>query len=627
MRQGVTSSPRLVSPQRLQRLIDAAQSGGLLCALLLLCTYLTFSSSAFLTTSNIEIILVQVSVVGLVAVPGAMLLLGGYVDLSVGSIAVLSAVVFGELAEAKVGLGLAVAAGLATGLAWGALNGILIAYLKFSPIVVTLGGYAAARGIAEVITQGLSPSGFGDRFAALGNDSIAGLPVPVVILALGVGAGSFLWYQMPIGRHIKAIGADPFAAHTVGVPARRIICGTYVASGLAAALGGLVLASQLDSSTLGIGLGMELSVLTAILLGGVSFNGGRGSLFGVVIGVLFIGTLTNGLVLLNITAFIGQVVVGAVMVGAAGLDRLYQLLDRMPIRPEEGAWNPGAPSSDGDTGLGFEVATLGTTTRLQAGDPSVPRLEVRSASKRFGAVTALDDVSFQVGAGEVVGLVGDNGAGKSTLVSLLAGAQRPDDGQILVDGEEQSFSSAADARQAGIETVFQTLALVPTLDIVDNVFLNRELLGPTRVLEAVRRLDKGRMRREAVDGLARLGLSVPDVRAKTGSLSGGQRQAVAIARAVLWGGRIVILDEPAAALGVRQTQMVLEFVEQLKRRGVSVIFISHNVEQILRVTDRVVVLRLGRKAADAATADVTEHELLGLMAGLAPVAHGDASIH
>lgn len=231
-------------------------------------------------------------------------------------------------------------------------------------------------------------------------------------------------------------------------------------------------------------------------------------------------------------------------------------------------------------------------------DRSRPALRIEAVTKRFGPVTALQDVSLDLHAGEVLGLIGDNGAGKSTLVGVMSGALRPDAGTVSVDDVIRRFASPADARGAGIETVFQHLALIPTLNIVDNVYLRRELYLGGRIGRAVRLMNKRGMRRETRAGFDRLGVVLPPLSTKAGALSGGQRQAVAIGRAVLWGSHIVIMDEPAAALGVQQTELVLSLVERLKDHGVAVVLISHNMEHVMRVADRVAVMRLGRKVAD-----------------------------
>jgi ABC-type sugar transport system ATPase subunit len=249
---------------------------------------------------------------------------------------------------------------------------------------------------------------------------------------------------------------------------------------------------------------------------------------------------------------------------------------------------------------------------------ATPLLEVRHISKAFQAVRALRDVSFVLHAGEVLGLVGDNGAGKSTLINILAGSLKPDSGEIIVDGVSHVFETPSHARREGIETVFQNLSLIPTLDMAENVYLGRELFGPPAVAKMLRWMDKRRMRREVEQGFAALGLSLPSTKTKVAALSGGQRQAVAIARAVLWGSRIVLLDEPTAALGVKQTEIVLSFIERLKSHGVGVIFISHNMPQVLRVADRIVVLRLGRKVFDGPRSELTSARLVAFMTGAMP---------
>ena len=235
-------------------IVGWAQRNGLFFALLILVAFFATRSDRYLTRANLHVILLQVAVVGIIAVPGAMLLLAGYVDLAVGSIAVLAAIVFGELMTG--GLGGAGRGGelrSLSGSAWGLATGYLVAYLGFSPVVVTLGGLAGARGLAEIISKGFTKYGFGKGFAQLGNGDFLGIDTPVWILATVLLLGAYAWYQTPLGRHITAIGAERVAAHSLGVATRRIPFLLYGASGLAAALGGLIVTSQLDGASLSIG--------------------------------------------------------------------------------------------------------------------------------------------------------------------------------------------------------------------------------------------------------------------------------------------------------------------------------------------------------------------------------------
>ncbi|HEX6744084.1 MAG TPA: ATP-binding cassette domain-containing protein [Solirubrobacteraceae bacterium] len=241
-------------------------------------------------------------------------------------------------------------------------------------------------------------------------------------------------------------------------------------------------------------------------------------------------------------------------------------------------------------------------------------LEVEGATKSFGAVAALSDVSLRLGRGEVLAVVGDNGAGKSTLIKCVSGAHRLDRGRVRVDGELVALRSPVHARQHGIETVYQDLSLFDNLSVVANLFAGRELTAPrqTRVLGWLR---NRAMTSRVAEILAELEVNVPNLHAPVGLLSGGQRQAIAVARAVTFATRLVILDEPTAALGVRETRNVLRLVKRLPERGVSVIIISHNLEQVAEVADRVMVLRRGAMVGEAPP-DAEHHDrIVSLIVG------------
>ncbi|TFD64335.1 ATP-binding cassette domain-containing protein [Cryobacterium ruanii] len=240
--------------------------------------------------------------------------------------------------------------------------------------------------------------------------------------------------------------------------------------------------------------------------------------------------------------------------------------------------------------------------------------EVRNVSKRYGSVIALDGASLKLHAGEVVGLVGDNGAGKSTLVKVLSGAHRPDGGQIFLDGEEREWNSPREALEAGVETLYQDSGLAPHLTVSENVFLGREKLVPG-ILGKLGFLSKKEMAREAHADLERVGIAVPASNRSVSQLSGGQRQAVAIGRAVSWARKVIILDEPTNHLGARQAGEVLKVIRAAKAKGLGVIFISHTLPHVLEVTDRIVVMRLGRVVMDAPTSEFDGDRLIGVITG------------
>ncbi|TIT73133.1 MAG: sugar ABC transporter ATP-binding protein [Mesorhizobium sp.] len=245
--------------------------------------------------------------------------------------------------------------------------------------------------------------------------------------------------------------------------------------------------------------------------------------------------------------------------------------------------------------------------------PSSPSLEIRNVSMRFGAIAALTDVSFSVWPGEVVALVGDNGAGKSTLVKIVSGIQSPSDGEIHCTGLGVSLKSPHDAGNAGIQTVYQDLALCDNLDTVQNLFLGREVYGPWYL---GRRLDRGAMEAIARDVLASLDVKIRDIDSPVSALSGGQRQSVAICRSILSDPRIVLLDEPTAALGVAQRRQVLALIERLRAQGRAVVVISHDLGDVQQIADRVVVLRLGRKVAEVVRGEYSREDLVGHITGV-----------
>ncbi|MDQ0191420.1 sugar ABC transporter ATP-binding protein [Alicyclobacillus cycloheptanicus] len=258
-----------------------------------------------------------------------------------------------------------------------------------------------------------------------------------------------------------------------------------------------------------------------------------------------------------------------------------------------------------------------TQTHHDTAEPAPrPLLQVEHIRKRFGAVQALQDVSLEVYPGEVVALVGDNGAGKSTTIKMISGVETPDEGRILVEGREVHLTSPAVAEQLGIQTVYQDLALCDNLDIVSNLFLGREL-HRTLIPGVIKSIRKAEMEERAIPILKELGINLPPLSTQVASLSGGQRQTVAVARAVLWGSKLVLLDEPTAALGVTQTKAVLDLILRLAEKGVGVLVISHNMSDVFQVADRIVVLRLGKTVANLTAKETRLDEVVAAITGSA----------
>jgi len=252
---------------------------------------------------------------------------------------------------------------------------------------------------------------------------------------------------------------------------------------------------------------------------------------------------------------------------------------------------------------------------VSAVDVSVAVLEARGLVKRYGSVTALDGADFDLRPREILAVIGDNGAGKSTLIKALSGAIAPDAGEILLDGTQMHFRAPLDARRHGIETVYQDLALAPALDIAENLFLGRELRRRGILGIVFRMADRQRMLREARTHIANLKIRVGSLTQPVETLSGGQRQGVAVARAAAFASRVVIMDEPTAALGVKESGQVLELIREVREHGIPVVLISHNMPQVFEIADRVHIMRLGRRVATITPQSHTMAEAVSLMTG------------
>lgn len=243
-----------------------------------------------------------------------------------------------------------------------------------------------------------------------------------------------------------------------------------------------------------------------------------------------------------------------------------------------------------------------------------PILEAAAISKRFGNVVALEAVDLALYSGEITALIGDNGAGKSTLTNVISGAVSPDSGALLLRGCSIAFGNPGAARSAGIETTYQDLALAPDLDIASNLFLGRELVR-SGWLSAFDILDRAEMRKRAQEHLRAFGIKVSSIDQRVDTLSGGQRQSIAVARSILWGAAVIIMDEPTAALGVAQTALVLDLMRKVRDAGAAVIFISHNLPQVFEIADRIVVMRHGRRVGALDPRSATMDHAVSLMTG------------
>jgi ribose/xylose/arabinose/galactoside ABC-type transport system permease subunit/ABC-type branched-subunit amino acid transport system ATPase component len=602
----MTTTPHRGAPRERAWLVPAASSHRLGLALVGALLFIAFSLAYpnFFAAQNVEAIGLNVSSIALAAVGSMLLVLSGKVDLSIGSqfalVSVVTAMVVQSTQSAVAGVIAAVVAGALLGL----VNGLLVKYLSINPLIVTLGMLAIYRGVAYALSGGLPIFGFPPEFTRIGSTRFLGVPTPIVISVLVFVAGAVFLLRTVPGLRLYAIGGDEEAARRAGIRTDRALLGVFTANGAVIGLVALLSVARLSSGSPQVGVQFELDVLTAVILGGFAFAGGIGHPLGVAAGVLTIGILNAGLIFAGLEDFYQQIAKGALLVLALAAD---QVLARYRMaRQARGA--PVARES-----IAGHVDTAALRESREIGDEL---LAARGITVRFGNVEALKDAGLSVRAGEVVCLLGDNGAGKSTLIKTVSGVIRPDAGELLVGGERVTVSDPQHARAAGVETVYQDLALCPNLGVAHNLVLGDEPRRRWCGVPGWR--DDRAAARLASSRLGRLNVPIHDVNRPVHSFSGGQRQSVAIARVLRDDLRVVILDEPTAALGVAQTAQVLRLIADIARSGHGVVFITHDVEQVFSVADRVVVMRLGRVVHDGPVADLAPLQLVELMAGVVP---------
>lgn len=592
---------------------------GLLCIALIVFFGLRFDN--FFTIDNGFATLLNISSIAIAAIGSAFLLISGNVDLSLGGQYALIGVVVARTAVTSQNAALSVVIGLLFGALLGLINGSLVRALKISPIIVTIGTSAIFRGMAYVVSGGVSVFGFPESFIAIGRTYIGPAPLPVIIAALVFVVSGYVLVRTVVGLRTYAIGGNIAAARLTGINTPRFVVGLYTFNGVLMGLVATLATARLGSGTPSIGVSFELDVLTAVILGGVGFAGGSGHPFGVFIGVATIAVLNTGLIFAGLQDWYQQIARGLTLLLALGADQYAAVRRERAITSEPPVDRRAALLATAQAQAGVQPVT-GTRDPVRAahqatnGRPGEVVFRCANLSKSYGAVTAVYNVGFAVAAGEVVCLVGDNGAGKSTVIKMISGAIQPDQGVRELFGRPLQIDSPADARSAGIETVYQDLALCTNLGAAHNMVLGKE---PTQTRGGPLALrDDEQSQRLARRHLLELNIALESYHRPVGSLSGGQRQCVAIARAVTEGAAMVILDEPTAALGVAQTQNVLALIRTLAARNVAVLMITHDIETVFEVADRVVVLRLGQVVYDGLTAHLSQSDLVQLMAGIAP---------
>lgn len=561
-------------------------------------------NNAFFRLENFAVIGVNSTSVLIAVLGTSALLIAGYVDLSIGSMMALIGIITAKVAVATQDPFLAAGTALGLGFVLGLINGLLVRKLSISPLIVTLAMLALYGGLAYVVSS-TAVYGFPEVLLQLGRGKIFDIQYTVII-AVGVFViGAFILTRTVTGLRIYAIGGDPRAAELCGVPVGKLVVGLYAANGLLIGLVSLLVAGRLGSITPTIGVRFELDVLTAAILGGVAFSGGAGRPLGIAIGVATIGILNAGLIFLGLQSWWQSIAVGAMLLLALTADQFAVALRGRRAKTAQPSLTVGEASRVAETPAAEGAAR-------PAADAGPLAFSITGARKTYGAVTALEEGTFSVGRGEIVCLLGDNGAGKSTLVKIISGAVQPDGGEMQLEGRSVHFRSPQDARAAGLETVYQDLALCPNLSVTHNMMLGRE--QTRRWLGFIPIRDDRQAAAETRRKLAALGVTLRDDNVLVRALSGGQRQSIAIARALAEHVKLICLDEPTAALGVKQTAQVTRLIRSIAASGTGVILVTHDLATVRQLANRIVVLSLGRVVYDGPVKPLSADQLWGLMA-------------
>jgi ribose/xylose/arabinose/galactoside ABC-type transport system permease subunit/ABC-type branched-subunit amino acid transport system ATPase component len=570
----------------------------------------------FLTQDNGVNVASLAAQYGIVAVGVTVLMIGGHFDLSVGTIVGLTGwamYYFGnELSLPPI---LTILCTLVFGTLLGAINGIILVRSGLPSFIITLATSLVYRGILTMKTSGFPvvvkfPASYAQVIAG---KHLFGYRMSLLwFLVVAVLATLFL-LRTRMGNWTFAIGQNPTAAKNLGVPVARTTVTLFALSGFTSGIAGIVVAVQYFSIDANRGVGWELIAIAMAVVGGTLLTGGYGSVLGTVLGAFMYAMVNAGLLLIGlqgywVNIFLGIVVLVAVLINRVVIDRFVMSPNRAGLEPPTMVGDETSPAVRADLPDVTAQADAAQGTR----SVTAPVVALRDVTMSFQSVTALRNISIEAHAGKVLALLGDNGAGKSTLIKVLSGVYRPTSGSVEVDGRPVTLHSAHNARGAGISTVFQDLAVCDLMSIARNMVLGNEplkRLGPLRVYDA-KEAD-----RVTADALATLGVELRwRLSDPAATLSGGQKQAVAIARAIAYGSRCLILDEPTAALAVRQTQQVLAQVRRARDAGQAVILITHNLQQAMSVADDIVVLTRGRVSAQFSSAEADLERITQLIA-------------
>jgi len=558
----------------------------------------------FRTYRNFFTLLRQVSFVGIMAIGATFVILGGGIDLSVGSMLALSGMICVRFLK-HLGLGTipTVILVLIAGALMGYVNGKLYSRFKIPPFIVTLSTMGIYRGLTWLFAY--REYGFiknvpitNETFLKIGGSKIGLLYSPTLFFIFVAIIGLIYLRYSKFGTYVYAIGSKEESAKMSGINVNYVKTKVFVISGICSALAGIIWTSRLMTSTTEMGLGNELDVIAAIVVGGTSILGGRGGITQTILGVLFIGTITNGLSMMGLPAYYQPLAKAVLIVSAASLDSFMLMKETKEIENTiKGQKNSKVFSTGNRKGY------LSSINRSQK------FLELKDISKSFSGIKVLNNVSLDIAKGEVHALIGENGAGKSTLIKIITGYYHKDEGKILVNGKEVNINNPREAQSLGISTVFQEFSLIPTLNVVQNIMLGREPEAAIPIF-----IDHSKLSRLAQAVLDKVKFYLP-MRTNLEHLSVAANQMTEIAKALSLDASMIIMDEPTASLSTDEKDKLFETIRTLSSHGVSILFISHILEEVLEIAHTLTVLRDGKIVATEPSEHLDKNKIIQYMVG------------
>ncbi len=555
-------------------------------------------SPSFLSYSNLMNIIRQTAITLAVSISMTFMILSGGIDLSVGSNIAVSGMLGIVVLNITGSTFIAIITTLLVATLFGCINGFFIGKLKITAFIVTLAMQFFGRGATMLLNGAASIKVNNSFYKFIGQGDVIGIPFSLVLIVVLYVIFCYVNDRTVFGRKIYAIGGNVSAARASGIRVERDLILIYLIAGFVCGIGAILTVGRMGSAQPYAGQGLEFDCITAVVLGGTSLEGGKGNLKGTILGAILVGIINNGLGLLSLDNYFTYLCTGGLILFAVGSDMVITHFTNKSLVPKLSAEEMVKEPVVGVTMSVEEV--LNAQTRV---------VEMRKITKTFPGMKALDNVDFTIKPGEVHALMGENGAGKSTLMRILSGEETATSGGIYINDKKVEIHNPFEAKEMGISLIHQEIALIPELTVAQNIYLGKEAKAGFPLF-----ISKRKMVRDAQQVLDKLGLNI-DVRKKVSSLTVSEQQMVEIAKSLESNAWLIIMDEPTSSLTEVEKNRLFDIIESLKKQGVSIVYISHRMQEIFHVCDKITILRDGKCVGVENIGEVSEGKIISMMVG------------